>query len=494
VNDYRLEVSFRNLQQEDFYFARNRRQIFSGGFNNGKSYSGCLKAFTLLSTFPNYRIAICRQVRADLMKTTYQTFFKICPRDFVERNNEQEGLTVLKNGSTIYWMHLDKVDESTLRGLEVNSVLVDQAEEIEEKVFDILDARIGRWDNAIVPEDLITADWPKNPAGFYIAPSYHMLLCNPDTQFHFIYRKFHPDSLERDEKAFWTEGEWDAGLGSAEAYQDALKHDQEWVDKFVRGKWGISAAAIHIVDQDSLLEWTPELDELIHRKGNLCRILDHGDASPTCCLWVAALAGVYIFYREYYSAGQVISVHRQAIADLSIGEQYSANYADPAIFKKQSQKDGGFWSVSDEYLSRDIDGPPLAWIPADNNEYATRNRLNELLKKREGIKHPHTNADPAPRIYFIKQSKTYPFGCFHTIKELGSQRRKILGYFDGKAIYDDAREESVADHAYDCVRYYIAMHGNPQREAPRKPPKMSFKFYKMLAARKRNAVVAASVD
>ena len=127
-----LEVTFANSAQREFYYATARNQTFSGGFNNGKTYSGCLKAFTLLSTFPNYRMAIARQVRADLMRTTYQTFFKLCPSELIESDNKQEGFTTIKNKSMIYWMHLDKVDEGSLRGLEVNSILVDQADECEE--------------------------------------------------------------------------------------------------------------------------------------------------------------------------------------------------------------------------------------------------------------------------------------------------------------------------------------------------------------------------
>ena len=152
-----LELNFANAVQRQFYYATARNQCFSGGFNNGKTYSGCFKAFTLLSTFTNYRMVMARQVRADLMRTTYQTFFKICPQDFIEANNQQEGFTVLKNRSMIYWMHLDKVDENSLRGLEANSILVDQAEETEEKE-EIDDTGISI--NAIrfkVPDEFLTS-------------------------------------------------------------------------------------------------------------------------------------------------------------------------------------------------------------------------------------------------------------------------------------------------------------------------------------------------
>jgi hypothetical protein len=497
-----LNFNFVNPQQREFYYSRARNQCFSGGFNNGKSFGACLKAFTLLASFPKYHMGITRQTYADLKKTTMQTFFKICPGEFVERHNEQDGLTILKNGSRITWLHLDKVEESTLRGFEPNSILVDQAEEIEEKTYDILDARVGRWDNAEIPEATLEAyrtttgqDWPKNEkTGKYLAPSYMMLLCNPDTQYHFIYRKYHPDSLERRAKFFFVEGEWDKGLGSAETYENALSHDEEWVDKYMRGKWGISQAQIHRVLSSSFLEYTPKLMDEIKRKANLFRSMDHGEASPTCTIWWAALRGIFIAYREYYQGNTVISEHRRNIHDLSFGETYSGNYADPQIFKKTGQKDGGFWTTADEYLDTvTIKSPPLFWSPADNNEFATRNRINELLRVSEATKNPVTG-EPGPGIYFIKKSEEYPYGCYQSINQLQSQRRKLLGYVDGKSVYIDDRDDKVTDHAYDPIRYFISMHGSPQASEKRKPPERSFAWFKMMMKREQNIrATAASV-
>lgn len=488
-----IEVTFQNEQQRQFYYATERDQCFSGGFNNGKTFAGCLKALTLLTTFPRYKIGICRQTYQDLKKTTMQTFFKLCPGELVVRHNEQDGLTVLKNHSIIHWMHLDKVEESTLRGLEVNSILVDQAEETDEKTHDILNARIGRWDQAIIPAEMKEAipNWPKSPIGKDLAPSYHMLLCNPDTQYHFIYRKYHPESLEKDPKTFFVEGEWDPNLGSHEAYDKALQHDEEWVAKYVRGQWGRSNAQIHRVPPESLLEYSDELFDKIKRKGSLFRCLDHGDTAPTCCLWFAALDDIYICYREYYVPQQLISYHRKSIFELSARESYTANYADPAIFNKESQKKGGFWTVSDEYLTRDIDAPPLTWLAADNNEYATRNRINELLNSKQGI-HPVTGAKGSPKLYFIKRSVNYPSGCFYAISELQSQRRKLIGYIDGKAVFSDERDEKTADHAYDPIRYFVAMHGSPLGESRKTTRPNTMKWYKAIRDRKRSTLLPAS--
>lgn len=489
-----LNIEFKNEGQRSFYYSTTRNQCFSGGFNNGKSFIGCLKAISLLQTFPNYRMIIAREKYTDLKRTTMQTFFKMMPTELVFSHNEQDGLTVFTNGSMVWWLHLDKVDENTLRGIEPNSVLVDQAEETQEKVYDVLDGRVGRWDGAIVPQELLDRfpGWPyKN--GKPVAPSYIMLLCNPDTEFHYIYRKYHPESVERNSNYFFVEGEWDRELGSEETYDEAVKRDKEWVDKYVRGKWGSSSAAIHFIRADSLLEPNPELIQAILSKGALSRVLDHGSTAPTACGWMAALGGVYIFYREYYVANKMISYHRKAINELSGSEYYVANYADPHIFDKASQAKGGMYSVADEYMDSDLEGPPLHWMKADNNEFATRNRINELLAPSAKFRHPVTKESPAPGIYFIKASPEYPNGCKELIRQTGAQRKVLLGTVDGKNIYGEDRDESITDHAYDLVRYSVAMHGSqPSKERPR-APRMSMAYYQAVIKRQlamKNSVMA----
>lgn len=496
-----IRYQFANLKQEQFYYSTARNQDFSGGFNNGKTWVGCFKSQTLLNMFSSYKIAIGRQVYADLKRTTMQTFFKMLPHELISAHNEQDGFTMLTNGSLVHWIHCDSIDENTALGLEVNSILIDQAEETEEKVHDVLDARIGRWDGVVVPTQLLELHermfngqkWPTNKFGKYIVPSYFMLLNNPDTEFHYIYRKYHPDSPSRVSGYFYVEGEWQRDLGSEESYDEAVKRDPEWVAKYVKGQWGSSDAAIHYLRKESILEPSEELLAKIKTKGNLFRVLDHGDSAPTCCLWVAAIDGVYIFYREYYVSSKVISYHRRAISDLSKGEEYSGNYADPQIFKKTAQKQGGFWSVADEYRDSELTAPELLWTAADNNEFATRNRINELLMPSNRFKHPITGERPSPGIYFIKSSEIYQEGCKEAIRQIGAQRKKLLTQIDGKNIYSDDRDDNIPDHAYDCVRYFVAMHGTSPIESRKKPPRMSFAYFNKLLDRK-GAPVPASVQ
>src|SRR5439155_831208 len=248
---------------------------------------------------------------------------------------------------------------------------------------------------------------------------------------------------------------------------------------------------IAIIDPDKLSEeeWS-KLLFLIKNKSSLTRVLDHGESAPTACEFFAAVNNVHINFAEYYIPNQVISSHRQAIHDISIELVGEANLntfndiADPQIFKKTAQKQGGFWSVSDEYAETDeITSPPLFWSPADNNEFATRNRINELLRLSSRFMHPITKISPSCGLYFIKKSQRHPCGVYHSILQTNSQRRQLLGTENGKSIYSDERAENIEDHAYDVLRYYCASHNQSINEAPRKAPRRS--FANLLRLRKR---------
>jgi len=491
-----LDIRFRNEFQENCFWLKERNQCASGGFNNGKSYVLCQKAVTLALTFSNYRSVIARQTFKDLKATTLQTLLKVLPKDAIRTFDTQSGVIVLKNNSVFYLMHLDAFDEQSLRGLEINSAFIDQAEEMMEAIYIVLDARIGRWDKAEVPSEYLEKfpEWPKNDWGIPRVPNYMFLACNPDSQFHFIYQNYHPESVNLQPGHVMLQAPTDEALGDPETMARMKGRDESWVRKYFKGEWGISEAQIHYVHPSSILDPKDcvQLFKDIDRRGNKYRVLDHGETSPTACGWYAALNSWHIAYREYYMPNTVISKHRQNIYDLSGDEIYAGNYADPDIFNKHSQKEGGFWTVANEYVTKSIEGPPLPWSPADNNEFATRNRINECLSLNPNVRHPITGELNAPRFYLIKRTREYPNGIYHGISELQSQRRKLLTSINGKAIYSDDREESITDHFYDTERYYFAIHGSGKSVEPIHIPRKSMAWYNRLSKKHVGEVLAAS--
>lgn len=479
--------------QRDFVSITKRNSCFSGGYGNGKTYAGCIKALLLLTTFPKYRVAIVRKSATDLKRTTMTTFFKTCPPELYDeskggKRTDSFNYLRLINGSEVFWLHLDDNASNVVRGLEVNTVLIDQAEEVSEEMYEHLDARVGRWDQAEIPPDMRQTDFPLNPQSKKpILPSYMMILCNPDTELHWIYQRYHPDSDEHHAVRYDGDGkpyrfsdthvmiEADTRTNvtlDPNTIRAMMSRGKDFVHRFVEGKWGIPEGQIHIVHPQSVIENTPAsfLDE-ITRHGQHYRILDHGDSAPTCCLWVTVYKSWVFCRREYYQPNELISKHRVAISELSENEEYRANWADPSIFKKSQQKFGGFWTIADEYRDVRIEGPPLFWQPADNNELLSRSRINEMLTFQDSVTHPITGEAPAPILYFLKRSKENPHGVYHALLETKGQSRKKLALNSGQAIFTEDRVKDIPDHAYDCLRYFANMrvmfeHKTPNRIVP----------------------------
>jgi hypothetical protein len=486
-------------------------QCASGGFGAGKTWDYCMKGLWLSDTFPRNRGVIARRVAKELRTTTMATFYKLCPPSAYARvgggrRNDQEGyLKLAGSGSEILFLHFeDPETQAMLRGLEINWFLIDQAEEapeIMEEVFDILLGRLSRWDVAQVPQWLLNQEQAAGREWAYInprtgrpaPPPYAMIACNPDVELHWIYRRFHPESPERTEKKLpeldTTTGEPTgrmvsyADLGyrmfempslenrflSETNKQQLLAHDDAFLRRYVYGKWGIPEGAIHLIPPESLIPGDPDLLEYFRNACTLHRTLDHGDSSPTCCLWWAVDKSGNVFcFREYYLPNALISSHRQNITSLSEYERYEFNLADPSIFYKvqklgsapstNNREHGGKWSVADEYA--DVTNLPrqnaIFWQPADNNELGTRNRINEYLRVDPDRIHPITKQKGSPRLFFVAANESYPQGCVHCVRETRAQRRVKIGTDMGRPVFSDERDPNIVDHAHDPVRYFIA--------------------------------------
>jgi len=503
-----IEIDWASEKQREAFVHPPTPLCCSGGFGAAKTWALCFKALWLSETFPGNRGLIARKVWEDLKNTTLSSFFKICRPEFYNnggaRSDSQKFLR-LNNGSEILWAHLDDIEtENFIRGIEVNWVLLDQAEEISGEIFEMLMARLGRWDQAEVPHYLIEqhgGEWPwRNPiTGKPQVPPYMMLTCNPADFYHWIYRKFHPDSEGHWEKKIPVIDEltglpkkdeagqeiytsyhelgyhmiqmksWENKFLPQHNLQQMLLKDSAFRKRYVEGEWGITEGTIHRVDPLSVIETDPKSlsdvkvdpDDFLHYVQEHCtlhRVLDHGDSSPTSCTWFAVDREGNIFaYREYYVPNQMVSYHRQQISKLSEFEEYYSNLADPSIFHKVQQKYGGKWSVADEYKDEKMGAKTtIYWRPGDNNEMGTRNRLNEYLRVDPTRIHPITKEKGSPRLFFLKASQDYPNGISHGLRELRAQTRKKIGSDNGKPLYSDDRDDKIPDHAYDNYRYMIA--------------------------------------
>ena len=346
------KIQWASEQQRQFYRAGAHPTLFLGGYGSAKTYGACLKLLRLITKYPGSRWAIIRRVHKQLKATTMVTFDSLVPSSFLTSRNDTDGTRVFTNGSTVQFLGLDTPGTlGVLQGLEINGAFIDQAEEISEKIFDTVDARVGRWTKL--------ADMPER---------WLFLTANPTDELHWLYERFADESPQRET---WREKGYECIVADSrsnrflpDANLDALlSKDDEFVRRFVRGEWGNPEGRIFDVDALSILEPTEAVLEKIQKGCHLHRSLDHGDSAPTACLWEATDGdqNIYVF-REYYAPNRLVSDHRRSIAVLSAKEQYRSQLADPSIFHKTAQKYGGKWCLAPDTPVLKAD---LSWVRAD---------------------------------------------------------------------------------------------------------------------------------
>jgi len=203
-----INLEFEPASPAQIYFCNSTKRniLFNSGYGAGKTYVGSYKILLLLLKFNKSRAVIGRQKYTDLMKTTAQTFFQVCPSELYEEKYggaraDARGYLRLINGSEVFFMHFDNMDIKSIKSLEINFLLLDQAEEISEAIYLGLDSRLGRKSDAEVPEDLLALNpnWPRNElTNAPLVPPYSFILINPpdEGEANYLIQRFHPDSLE----------------------------------------------------------------------------------------------------------------------------------------------------------------------------------------------------------------------------------------------------------------------------------------------------------
>jgi len=464
--------------QKKFIAAGPQPTLFLGGVGCGKSVALILKTLYIADQWPGSRIALVRQRFSQLKRTVAATLFQWLPANQIAKQNANEGRLMLKNGSEIILLHLDKAESlNNLKSLELTAAGADQIEDINAEAWDTLYERVGRWSGATMRGGW-PRDWPyKNRLGQNIPPRFLYATAYSPGYGHFVTERFWEFGGERaryrDQGYIVVVGSTRDNLALSDEYiKDRLAMGDEYVRRYVDAvDWGASEGAIFDLTPRSILEPTAGLLFKIKNTMRLHRVYDHGEAVPSAYLWYATDSeGNVFFHREGGGANMLVSEHRSAIYELSKedginGEptKYYSNLADPAIFAKtrgRSINSAPTWSVADEWRDQKIMDPKTAiyFRPANNDEAMTINRVREYLKPDPTHRHPLTGKLGSPRLFFIKKTDDYPHGCHEVIVDIRAARRREVGVMpNGTKLYSDERDDQVRDHWLDCVRYAIGM-------------------------------------
>jgi len=417
--------------QDEFIFSNARFCAFFGGFGNGKTLAGCIKAFRLSMEHQGNVGIIGRFSQPQLRATTRKTFFSmldsnedtISSHPMVAKFNKVENLLRFRNGSEILFRHLDS--PSDLLSLNLGWFYVDQGEEVSENIFLILQSRL-RLDGVPFRQGFLTG----NPEGHnwiwrrfihYGDPDYHMVqatsLENPHLPPDYV-----PMLLRN--------------------------YPEAWVRRYVYGSWDVFEGQIygefdprvHVIEPFVIPDGWP-----------LYRSIDPGRTNPTCCLWFTVDNDGNVFvYREYYQAGRIVSENARAILEMSGNERYVYTLIDPSARQSSAL---GYCSVVAEYLDQGIET-----VPAANELRAGINRVCEYLRVDPHRFHPEKGQRGSPRLFILNS-------CQNLIREFPQYRWRQLKSVEMGTKNQPEEPLGVDDHALDALRYFLMSRPGTQEKS-----------------------------
>lgn len=353
-------------KQREFIKSTARYPAYFGGVGNGKTMAGCLKSLLLAEAFPNNVGMILRQSFRQLQDSTMKSFWELRP-DLKDHYSASEMKVYLPNGSEIWFRHADEL----VLGANLGFFYIDQAEQIEQAVFNSLTGRLRR--DIPIRQGFITG----NPAG-------HNWIWERWKVKHGV--------KEEDKKDYHlVEGQTGENTHLPPGYLDALmaSWSDEEVQRYVYGSWegweGLVWPDFTPTDEFGkpkhvVKAFTPPRDWYHFRS------IDYGFRNPFACLWMAEdQDGVVWVYNETYNKNWLLSENANAILEKSKGidpytgqegERDWMTYIDPSCMNRTHEKNGQQVSIADE-----LNDYGIPTIPANNDVSAGLSRVGEYFKQ-----------------------------------------------------------------------------------------------------------------
>ena len=235
------------------------RLLYSGSFGAGKSRVGCEKGLMLSLKYPGNVGAIMRKTYMSLRNTTMQTFFRyVMPPTMQESYNKEEHKLRLINGSEILFLGLDS--DIKIGSMELGWAYVDEAIEIPEDTWVMLDGRVGRLPHIPFSQLMATT----NPAG----PG------------HYLYKTFFLSGDKNNEVI--EANSLDNPYLSDDYRAKLTQYKGKYYERYVLGRWiSYEGAVYDMVDPRSVVVDAFKLPEHWPRYLGI----DFGYSNPFVCQW-----------------------------------------------------------------------------------------------------------------------------------------------------------------------------------------------------------------
>ena len=483
-------------KQDAFVFDDHRFAGYGGGFGNGKTLAGSLKAYNHCQQQDAFFL-IGRRHATDLRDSTQRDFLNLFGHLGKWSPGTQSFKFIDQNGnriSEVIFRHLD--DLQSLTNMNLSGFWIDQAEEVTEDAFDFLVGRIRR--PVQHREGFITFNMEGH---------------------NWIWRRF-LKRIGRDGKPLPNAEDYFLTTASTLENKENLPEDyikglmsqsDDYIKRFVYGSWDTFSGQVFD-------EFNPQIHTCdpfpVPDEWEKIRMIDHGQSGEhaTGCLWMAIdYFGNCFIYQEYKKYNDIVSNHAEKINLMSrrrtengsvIQDYFEYTVIDPSTHRRtQSDKEGHIFSVADEYLDHGI-----ATVAGQNDVIAGINRVKEFLKIDPEHYHPFLRVDGepilgAPHLYIFNS-------CTDLIEEVQQYRWKQAFGANTNPDSDAVAERPVKknDHLVDPLRYGIM--SRPQKpeqwstidpnifknplELARRAQQMGMTVDDMIAAKHRRTMIKHS--
>jgi len=303
-------------KQSDFHKSKAKYRLYIGAWRAGKTYAGCQEALRQLLDYPGNRGLIGRKDYSDLRDTTIRTFFEICPENLIAKYNKTEHYLVLVNGSEVLFRELK--DETGLGSLNLGFFYIDEAEEVQENIFERLKGRLSL---ATVPRQ---CGW---------------LTSNPPNTDHWIHKQFE-GNIDPYYETFHA-STYENSKYLPKGYISSLeKLPDSWKKKYLMGDYGFTPDGT---------PFYPGFKEVWHKnklthntEKPLFRAWDYGFRHPACSIHQIDAKGRWLILKEILGTDITINQFGEYVK-VKCNEWYPnakwIDYGDPAGNQKSDKNE-----------------------------------------------------------------------------------------------------------------------------------------------------------
>lgn len=458
--------------QHRFQESRAKIQIFGGGFGNGKTTSGVIKALKLAREYPGSNGLIARATFPKLNDTIRKEFYKWCPSNWIKRKVlSGENVCELVNGSVINFRYIQQQGKggesssSNLLSATYDWIVIDQMEDPDISEKDFLDL-LGR----LRGNALYDGDDPTMPA---TGPRWFIGLCNPTSNW--VYRKLikplqdHTDGIQNPDLIM----DEDTGLPAIELFEGSIYTNAENLpedyiktleaaykgqmrERYLLGLWGAFEglvypqynSQVHLLPHDAIEDYlTRQVRDGM--KVEVIEAYDHGMASPSCygLGFSDGFGNAFLldgFHEPELSPERIATKIRLCRERFERAVGFQATYrpilADPAIFRRGAGGSAQSVGITVAGLLRE---QRINCTRANNDIVSGIAKVQSYLEVDPTHIHPITGGLGSPR-FFISN-------------ELNWFDQEIVDYHWKKDTAGEYADKPIDrnDHAMDMTKYFF---------------------------------------